>query len=495
MAPRVDSPTVSSERVEVEMDEEEDVNLDSSSLTSRPFRRVPTPMGQSHTTGNTSNTATGKTGGEQGEDCLFDKMENIEKGTSPSVNGGKSCRTGEGFFFGSEFETLSNLRNKANYAASRGRQSIRELVYGANQSSPNPSSSTTRGGMKDGTKMDNNSPSGRALSMFNAITKPFLACSSNFPKDLDDAVGEIVANAATVVAAQRSPSDDFSKNYSYDDEYDEARQIRRMTSWNTLETSATALSYLTDGTDTPLQNIFDDDGNPIPNVLVDLTKEMRQKRSGRRKRVVKFDYPPISSLKECPRPDPDDLPNLYFTEDELNQIEDDRVSTTVADDVEVVCVSASESSESPPPYESRPLREMGEVDESDTTSLLPNQNENDREHQASSTSSSQQQKQRRYRGRSPAPRSKKLFGRSSSVGRQGAQPLPPKHPLSPTGQPHQHEPPPDPYENGSNDNTSQSSQAAETTGKPDKSSSIGKRLIKSVHIFMRERSRERSAEI
>ena len=473
MPPRVDSPS-NFERV---MDEEEDV-IEDSSLTSRPLRRVPTPMGQSHTTGNNNNAATRDRG-----DSLFDSAETSERGAS-NAKTPRSPGLSDAFFFGTDFETLSSLKNQANYAASRGRQSLKDLVYGS------PSAAAPRG--RNGHNLDDKSQSSRALSLFNAITKPFMACSANIPKELDDAMGDLVASAATVVAAQRSPSsDDYSKNYSYDDDYDEARQMRRMTSWNTLETNYTAMSYLTDGTDTPLQTIFDDDGNPIPNVLVDLTKEMRQKRT-RRKRVVKFDYPPISSLKECPRPDPDDLPNLYFTEEELNQIEDDRASTTVADDVEVVCVSASESSESPPPYESRPLRELGEVDESDTTSLL-HQNENDSQ-QAS------QQKQRRYRGRSPAPRSKKLFGRGgNSNGRQGPSSgthptLPPKYPLTPNANVGPSSIPPDPFDDGESQ-ASQTSQASAASSKPPKHGNGSKRLIKSVHIFMRERSRERSAEI
>jgi len=67
---------------------------------------------------------------------------------------------------------------------------------------------------------------------------------------------------------------------------------------------------------------------------------------------VKFDYPPISSMKQCPRTDPKEIPRLFFTEEELDQIEDDRVSTYIADDVEVVAVASSLSEDpgmAPPP--------------------------------------------------------------------------------------------------------------------------------------------------
>eukprot|EP00977_Amphora_coffeiformis_P003728 scaffold742_cov165-Amphora_coffeaeformis.AAC.4 len=84
---------------------------------------------------------------------------------------------------------------------------------------------------------------------------------------------------------------------------------------------------------------------------------------------------------------------------EINQ-----VSTAItADDVEVVCVSSSESSQNQqPPFESsRPLGEMGGVDEYDTTSLL---------HQHEKAKQTTQHKQRRYRARSyPSPRPKGLF--------------------------------------------------------------------------------------
>ena len=483
MPPRIDSPT---NLESVVMEEDEDHDVDAASLTSRPFRRVPTPMGQSHTTSSVP----------QGEDSLFDRGERSDK-SSPRSN---SSSGGAQNFFGADFETLSSLKTRANNAAQRGKVSLQELVYGAGGLSPS-SSSGEKGAVRSSSsssspsKKNEGKSSSSALSMFDAITKPFVACSAHIPKEFDEAVGNLVANAATVVI-QKTPSEDLSRNYSYDEEYDAARQLRRMTSWNTLETNATldtantGVSYLTEGTDAPAQTIYDDDGNPIPNILVDLTKEMRQKRT-RRKRVVKFHYPPISSLKECPRPDPDDLPNLYFTEDELNQIEDDRISTTVADDVEVVCVSSSESTESQqPPYEARPLRELGEVDESDTTSLL-HQHEDDHLQTA-------QQKQRRYRGRSPAPRSKKLFGIGSSVGRHAATPtslLPPKHPpTSPAGQHRSHSPIDTTDDGSSQMSFSQSSQSTYTTAssQPPPQS---KRLIKSVHIFMRERSRERSAEI
>ena len=99
---------------------------------------------------------------------------------------------------------------------------------------------------------------------------------------------------------------------------------------------------------------YDDDGKLIDPALVEAAmkkrreKESKKKRRRRpRKRVVKFDYPPISSLRQYPRPDPEDLPKLFFTEDELDQIEDDRYSTMSTDDIEIVAVSSKEGPKSP----------------------------------------------------------------------------------------------------------------------------------------------------
>lgn len=74
-----------------------------------------------------------------------------------------------------------------------------------------------------------------------------------------------------------------------------------------------------------------------------LPKAKTRKRRERRKKVVRFDYPPIKSLRQYTRPDPEDLPKLFFTEDELDQIEDDRYSTMSTDDIEIVAVSSKEA--------------------------------------------------------------------------------------------------------------------------------------------------------
>ena len=142
-----------------------------------------------------------------------------------------------------------------------------------------------------------------------------------------------------------------------DDDYDEELQMRRLGSWETDGTFGTIGTYQSTTTiksdDKQQTQPLDDDGNPInPRLLEKL--ENAQKRSGKtkRKRLVKFDYPPVSSLRQCPRPDEEDLPNMFFSEGELDQLEDDRISTFVADDVEIVAV-ASSMSEDPKPAKSK----------------------------------------------------------------------------------------------------------------------------------------------
>ena len=112
---------------------------------------------------------------------------------------------------------------------------------------------------------------------------------------------------------------------------------------NTALTMETARTLETsDGTMVEASMLVQDDhGNTIPPVLLEKAKKRREQRKRKeRKRLVKFDYPPISSLRECPRADPEDLPNLFFTEEELDQIEEDRWNTKTADDVEIVAISS-----------------------------------------------------------------------------------------------------------------------------------------------------------
>lgn len=123
------------------------------------------------------------------------------------------------------------------------------------------------------------------------------------------------------------------------------RQIRRLTSWNTVGTTETLGTGFSDAslTDYDAFPQYDDDGNAINRARLNA---MKHRGPPRRRRLVRFDYPHVSSLRECPRPDPATLGELYFTEAELDQMEDDRECTFTADDVEVVAVASSCSTNS-----------------------------------------------------------------------------------------------------------------------------------------------------
>lgn len=65
----------------------------------------------------------------------------------------------------------------------------------------------------------------------------------------------------------------------------------------------------------------------------------------KRKKTVGFEYPPISSMKECPRITNEERKLLFFTEEELKEAERDRKSN-ISDDVEVIAIQKSMTEES-----------------------------------------------------------------------------------------------------------------------------------------------------
>jgi hypothetical protein len=200
------------------------------------------------------------------------------------------------------------------------------------------------------------------------LTWPLLACTSevaeNLPrreqlsphiKKVKDTVfkavnGDMKGASELWKFSVFDKEDDLISSGSYDTLQEESNQIRRLASWNTVNTMLTTgtngtyetgVSLGTEGSPVEIRiGVADDDGNAIDPFLLSKTQQTRDKRKPhRRERVVKFDYPPIKSLRTCPRPNPEDLPELFFTEIELDQIEDDRYSTMSTDDVEIVAVA------------------------------------------------------------------------------------------------------------------------------------------------------------
>ena len=129
----------------------------------------------------------------------------------------------------------------------------------------------------------------------------------------------------------------------------EEEMMHRLGSWSTFGTLATQDSIETNLDETTV--LYDDDGHQISSVL--LEKARRKREAARAKasaqRTVKFEYPPVTSLRQCPRPEPEDMDQLYFTSEELDAYEDDRRTTKIVDDVEIVAVSSSDSNEIPVP--------------------------------------------------------------------------------------------------------------------------------------------------
>jgi hypothetical protein len=222
---------------------------------------------------------------------------------------------------------------------------------------------------------DNSQNHGQKNSLLQDLAWPFAVCGIGMPGDLPkrndlvprikkmkDAVARAVngdleaANDIWKFAAGSREDDDYTVG-TFDTLQEENNQIRRLGSWGTVNTTASGGTCDTgfnsvEPQKTPVEIRFgleDDDGNAIDPVLLEKAQQHRGKRTPRREKLVKFAYPPIKSLRQCPRPNPEDLPDLFFTEGELDQIEDDRYSTMSTDDIEIVAVSSKASDSEPAP--------------------------------------------------------------------------------------------------------------------------------------------------
>ena len=63
-----------------------------------------------------------------------------------------------------------------------------------------------------------------------------------------------------------------------------------------------------------------------------------ERRNPPTNRNVQFHYPPITSVRVRPRTKSDDIKELFFAPEELDEIEDDRSDTKAADDIETLAV-------------------------------------------------------------------------------------------------------------------------------------------------------------
>jgi len=89
------------------------------------------------------------------------------------------------------------------------------------------------------------------------------------------------------VPSSRDYEEDDNTVGTYDTLQEENNMIRRLGSWNTINTIET-----TGTLDTANVRLEDDDGNKIDPKLIEKAQKAREKRRPRRKKIVKFDYPP-----------------------------------------------------------------------------------------------------------------------------------------------------------------------------------------------------------
>ena len=68
------------------------------------------------------------------------------------------------------------------------------------------------------------------------------------------------------------------------------------------------------------------------------SSSLNERRNPPTNRNVKFHYPPITSVRVRPRTKSDDIKELFFAPEELDEIEDDRSDTKAADDIETLAV-------------------------------------------------------------------------------------------------------------------------------------------------------------
>jgi len=184
--------------------------------------------------------------------------------------------------------------------------------------------------------------------MLRFMAKPFLSCEHALECIPDEGEIEIVMM-----------DDNGNYTYDYDDDIrdlerdevddalDELEKIKRMGSWksiNSQETANTTCPTESSPVASEHQRSF-----PFAKQIsasfqkLSTTNSLPNKNKSsnvHRKRAVSFDYPPVSSLKQYPCAAPEDIPNLFFSEEELNQAEEDRKAARSADDVECVHMSA-----------------------------------------------------------------------------------------------------------------------------------------------------------
>ena len=118
-------------------------------------------------------------------------------------------------------------------------------------------------------------------------------------------IRSFVKRSLTNCAANIDGVETYNVQYEYDDYYEFERDkslMARAASWGTMET------------------------------------ENADSQSSTKENHVQFHYPPITSVRLRPRTESDEINQLFFAAEELDEIEDDRLCTRATDDVETLAV-------------------------------------------------------------------------------------------------------------------------------------------------------------
>jgi hypothetical protein len=255
---------------------------------------------------------------------------------------------------------------------------------------------------------------------------------------------------------------------------EEAMQLRRLTSWGTVGTYETMESLTIHNH--PYKNYVNAKAT-TPNDMASTTTatttttpehhDNKTQTVKQAKKVVRFDYPPISSLRECPRTRPEQIGDLFFTEHELS------TSTT----------AESDSNNGPPNLSPNPNPKSPSSVSNNSSELESSQFQN-----YVSTPAAQNGKHNNNCNQKRD--SKKLWLRNFSfdeianVGRHNSNTKPPQESYSPKKLPRKARRHSATLASSESMNTANSTELPSSPAAPNAS----RRIIKSVQIYLRERS-------
>ncbi len=196
-----------------------------------------------------------------------------------------------------------------------------------------------------------------ALDVVGGIGNIVQACMQRI-----ETLGEKSSNIGLAIVQPEENGYSIQPMNTFEEELmDEIDRLDRMNSWDTHGTFTTVTTLGTAATGTTLatvetlttkdnegllmsENGISLQGGNVTTVRIssNAKKPKKKKKRVKRRKTVNFQYPPISSMKECPRVTEEQRKMLFFTEEELDEYENDR-RENLCDDVEVVAVEYTDS--------------------------------------------------------------------------------------------------------------------------------------------------------